>query len=1076
MFGRNARDSLFLVYFGSQYLPYMYFANAVFLVFTSLIYTALMDRIDRGRLLGGLSLVFASSLIASRLVLSEHPHWFFPVLYIQSQVIWYFSLMQFWTFIGELFDTRQAKRVFPLLAIGALLGMISVGLSSQKLVHAAGSENLLLVWAGLILAASILGTIIHQRYRTIKGPAKTDLASASSRPRPSEWQKFKDGFREVGSEPLLRSMSGYILLLWTVYAVVDFCFNQSMNAKYPNPNELTTFFGRFVGAQGFLCLVIQIFFTRVVISWVGVGTTINFHPAFLVLGTAWMGFQYGYPSVLITKLGDATMLYTFSDSSYQLLYNPVPPDRRARVRGFIEGYIRPLSLAAAGILVLAGNSYLRPLHLSSGKVILVGQQLSWGAFVIAGVWLGFAMTAKKGYIRALLRNLQGDSPGLRQAAATALSKLKNLASLSILSETLQSEIPARVITAVKFLETFRTRDAKEAIAALLTHPDPGVRATAVGALGRLGGGEFSECLTPLLQDSDARVRANTIEALAATRDPSVIEKLRPLLQDSSTRARINTVLSIAAIQGVAAAVDGLPFALGRLPLAESIDLLAELLKDPILKIRCEAAEALGRIGSPRGIPDLVQALAGPPELRHSVRRSLAAIAQKYGGEPARELVKRALTADRPEIRSELADVLGRLKGPQVIETLIALLKDPEWRVRWKVLKSFSRLARSGPLPESARVALFDYARRELANFRQSVLWSQTLLPNPRSPAECVLAQALEEDRAKIEERVFNMLGIVCGRDRMIVIYEKLNSGDRRMKADALEALDNLAPKPLAREVLQSLEPPPIANGMVVRTVAPLLAALSTHPKSWIRACTAYYLGYHSQGDREGLLKARLKDSDRVVRETALYAGWLAFDGAWRPLVEQTYHSRDVALRRVAHRILRSIGANPFRSTAGGSEPMLLTVEKVLFLKTVPLFAGLDGEELAALADIALEQEYQPGEIIFDQGQIAHHLYVIVRGKVEVFYRAGSIAHPVAVLGEKECFGEMAILDDEPRSATVRAAELTLALKVDRENFYELIHERPQVSFAIFKILTSRLRQKDLEAESPLTTDTPRQFA
>jgi hypothetical protein len=311
---------------------------------------------------------------------------------------------------------------------------------------------------------------------------------------------------------------------------------------------------------------------------------------------------------------------------------------------------------------------------------------------------------------------------------------------------------------------------------------------------------------------------------------------------------------------------------------------------------------------------------------------------------------------------------------------------------------------------------------------------------------------------------------------MIVIYEKLNSGDRRMKADALEALDNLAPKPLAREVLQSLEPPPIANGMVVRTVAPLLAALSTHPKSWIRACTAYYLGYHSQGDREGLLKARLKDSDRVVRETALYAGWLAFDGAWRPLVEQTYHSRDVALRRVAHRILRSIGANPFRSTAGGSEPMLLTVEKVLFLKTVPLFAGLDGEELAALADIALEQEYQPGEIIFDQGQIAHHLYVIVRGKVEVFYRAGSIAHPVAVLGEKECFGEMAILDDEPRSATVRAAELTLALKVDRENFYELIHERPQVSFAIFKILTSRLRQKDLEAESPLTTDTPRQFA
>jgi CRP-like cAMP-binding protein len=156
--------------------------------------------------------------------------------------------------------------------------------------------------------------------------------------------------------------------------------------------------------------------------------------------------------------------------------------------------------------------------------------------------------------------------------------------------------------------------------------------------------------------------------------------------------------------------------------------------------------------------------------------------------------------------------------------------------------------------------------------------------------------------------------------------------------------------------------------------------------------------------------------------------------------------------------------------------MLLTVEKVLFLDSAPLFAGLSGEELAALAQITLEQEYQPDEVLFEEGQHPDHLYIIVSGKVEVFHRVGERERPVAYLGEKECVGEMAILDDEPRSASVKAVEPTLALKVDRDSFRELILERPQISFAIFKILSGRLRHKQLEADNVPAFDSTRQVA
>ncbi|MFB3922725.1 MAG: Npt1/Npt2 family nucleotide transporter [Terriglobia bacterium] len=1084
MFGRNSRDSLFLVYFGVQYLPYMYFANAASLIVCSLAYTTLVDRFERGKFLGGISLLFIASLVASRMVLAgltqkEHS-WFFPVLYMASQVIWYFSLMQFWTFVGDLFDTRQAKRIFPFLAVGALLGMVSVGLFSKQLVRTLGTENLLLVWAGLIFAATALAAYIYQRHRPTREPGVRDAASTPKAVKPSEWQKIRDGFREVGREPLLRSMAGYILLMWTVYAVVDFCFNKTMRARYPNPNDLTTFFGIFIGVQGFLCLAIQLLLVRPVISRLGVGKTISFHPGFLVAGTAWMSAQYGYPSVLTTKLGDASMLYTFSDSSYQLLYNPVPLDRRPRVRGFIEGYIRPLSLAAAGGLILLGNAYLKPIVLISGREISVGQQLSWGAAVLSLMWLGVALTANKGYIRALLQNLQTGSLALRQAAATALRKMQDPSSLAIVTETLRGANADRVMAAIHFLENFPGEQVNNSLVALLTHADPRVRATAVSALGRRGGASYVDRVTSLLNDSDPRVRANVVEALAATRDPALPEKLQPLLNDPSTRTRVNTVLTIAAIQGTNAAAESLPmirelargdkqarstatFALGRLPLDDSMDLLVELLHDRELRIRCEAAQALGRIGTPRVISPLIESLAGPAELRHDVRRALAAILTRCGESCIREMVDAALNSERVEIRSELADVLGRLKNPKVIEPLVELLKDPEWRVRWKVLKSFEKLARDLKLPEGARAALFDYAHSELGAFRQSMLATQTLVPQPAAEADRLLSLALEEDRLKIQERVFHMLGILCGRDRMLAIFEKLQSKDSRLRADALEALETLAPKVIAREVLGLLEPAPVARGATAPPAYPYLEALAKHPKAWIRACTAFYLGHHPNSDRDTLLLTLLADRAPLVRETALYAGWKRGGESWKPQIEVATQSSDAPLAQAARRILTRAG-NPGGKSPDKDQTMLFSVEKVLFLKSAPLFSAVEGEELAALADIALEHTYEAGEIIFEEGQAPHHLYVVVQGKVEVFLRVDSTERPLAFLGEKECFGEMAILDDQPRSASVRAAEPTTVLKIDRDSFRELILERPNIAFAIFRILSGRLRHQNMEAD------------
>lgn len=144
--------------------------------------------------------------------------------------------------------------------------------------------------------------------------------------------------------------------------------------------------------------------------------------------------------------------------------------------------------------------------------------------------------------------------------------------------------------------------------------------------------------------------------------------------------------------------------------------------------------------------------------------------------------------------------------------------------------------------------------------------------------------------------------------------------------------------------------------------------------------------------------------------------------------------------------------------------MLLTMEKILFLKSAPIFAGMTGEELRVLADIVEETEFKENDIIFRENEPGEELYVIIRGSVRVVRGEAASESVIAVLGERECFGEMAILDDEPRSATAKAAEDSLMLKLNRDDFRDLIREEPEVAFGIFRVFTRRIRQANIDQE------------
>lgn len=130
------------------------------------------------------------------------------------------------------------------------------------------------------------------------------------------------------------------------------------------------------------------------------------------------------------------------------------------------------------------------------------------------------------------------------------------------------------------------------------------------------------------------------------------------------------------------------------------------------------------------------------------------------------------------------------------------------------------------------------------------------------------------------------------------------------------------------------------------------------------------------------------------------------------------------------------------------------VEKVLLLQNVDLLAAARTEDLAVLASIAEEVLYPSEANVFEEGEPADGLYVIIRGKL-VLTKDG---REVVRLGEKEALGAWNLFEGEPRVLSAKAAEETLLLRVDREDFYDLLLEYPELGQSILKALVRRLRK------------------
>ncbi|MGH2499331.1 MAG: cyclic nucleotide-binding domain-containing protein [Candidatus Limnocylindria bacterium] len=142
-------------------------------------------------------------------------------------------------------------------------------------------------------------------------------------------------------------------------------------------------------------------------------------------------------------------------------------------------------------------------------------------------------------------------------------------------------------------------------------------------------------------------------------------------------------------------------------------------------------------------------------------------------------------------------------------------------------------------------------------------------------------------------------------------------------------------------------------------------------------------------------------------------------------------------------------------------------ERTDFLKRVKLFEELDQRSLDAIANAAVEQSYAAGQEIVREGTVGAGAFIIRSGKVEIVQERGGSQEKLAELGTGEVFGEMALLDEFPRSATVRAVQPTTCLGIMRWHFRGILESHPQLAVALLPVLTRRVRNAEAHSHEAL---------
>jgi AAA family ATP:ADP antiporter len=1033
---QSASSSLFLKFIGIEYLPLLFIAEPVIMLPISVGYTKLLDRVGSRKLVLSSFAVMGGVFLLSRLILLLGGIWYYPVLSMLVGISMLVLGTQSWSLAGEIYDIQASKRLFGVIGSGGPIGVILSGLTTKFLVDSVGTFSLLLVSSGFLLLCVLLISVIY----ALAPPAAEVRVKSGRKKKPQGG--MKEGLHLLKESSYLRYLIGSTFTAYLLVNILTFLFRKSATETFASTDDLTAFFGSFEGFMGIFALCGQILLTSRILKVLGVGKASLVRSAGHLLGFGLISLYFSLLTTVIARTIDRVVLRILSGVTSRLLYNPLPQEHKEKIRAFVEWNVVPVASALSGLLILFADSYI--------SVRLFGV-IAFGISV-GGFWL--TLKLKDAYGTVFVENITKEDALSRRLGTEELFDFQDRSTIEALEKGVREGDEQTVLFSMELLAKI---EAKEAVGSITTHlhsPHKSIRKAAVHTLGVLGTSQQLPAIAEMLPvekdlgvlvaliDTFGKMAAHSVNSHADSGLPSdpaalpvfdipieeyVVTQLTPFLHSpypAVKAAAIIQLVTVGGLDGVILSAEVLKqmlndpkasereqsaYILGELKIRSFFPQLLPLIHDQESTVQHRAIEALGKIQDSRAVQPLVDLLE-----QDLLRPTVLSALEQIAGQDCQPLVQAFQDSQLPrETRQHIPLLLKDTREAEVNTLLTTALADQHPLIQFQILSALTYRKKKGlitiidqaPLKAFLRSMAETLCVYHLSRFRIAAL-PETL------PAATLLRDHLSTRIRAGEECVFRALGLLYEAP-MQSIYTSFRSSNATQRSYAIEAVQNVIEKDLQELLLPLLEQVPESEmahfgeqqfALPRFTVPVALHRLLQEEDYWMNA-VIYYVITQDKSNQFSELRTTLQNSVAFMEENA----------------------------------------------------MLRTMDNALFLKGVPLFANLEVEDLFHLAQITEEQDFPSNTMIFQEGDMGDSLFLLLAGEVDVLRIIEQETHLLATLGPKDFFGEMAILTEEPRSASIRTRSPVTALVMEKEEFKGIMNRRPEIGQEIIRVLIARLK-------------------
>lgn len=1033
----NYAETAFLKRYGIEYLPIVNMINTVATFFITGILATFMAKISGVRLLFHLFIFCGVSVAIIRLSIPMGLALIYPLLFMLKSQFELLQALLFWNLANDIFNTRQSKRIFPLLTAGGVVGLIAGSFGTPSLARIFQFDNLLFVY----LATTIAGAAV------VKGMGRQFpalLRDEKKGTQPGGRASMADEIKRVW--PLLRQSSLFkIVLVLTfmpnvVIPIMNYQFNFAVDQFFPTESGMLAFFSYFRGVLNIISLFILLFVGRIY-GYFGLPLALMLHP--LNYAVAFLAFflRFDLFSAIYARMSTNVIRTTINMPANSILIGLFPESYRGMVRPFLRGTVVRAGLLLGSALILVVVTYLHPRYLSLVAL----------PFVLA--WMAAPMILKRNYASILKNLIAGNLLDLRSLEAENAGALFRKEGAG--EELATAFLSAKGEDAIWYARLLKSLDVKN----------------------------LDALIFKAMENQNEATRIKLIEMLPDKPGPETIGVLAGLLEknrDQLNVAILKTVMR-AGVKGINP--KGLPerigsfindpnpevrgYAAGCLCLHDPgaiCDQIDAWLASADFNERQSGVIAAGQTGKKDYYTETLENMLDRAEnegLYADILHALAAL----GSSNLNRLATGLLDHNEAEIRRAALSVI-KITDDEMLKKIINHLGDPEASIRHMATEKIKKadhingriliesLARPNRhlrknlfhLLETFEIKDLDLYRFTTEGLRECYIClakAEALENVPESKVQKLLFDHMLEKKDLILENIFRILSLHDQDSRMRTVRRGIFSKDTRVQGNSIELLGNI----LDRKRFGMFQP--------------LIEGFSLHRsvvsgKKFFRLPRLIPIETH-------LFPAFLNSEDMVETAMALSmlqsmadAGErLSVDGQ-KAIIAALCESSVSSVREAACKLY-----DTNHGVAAKEQKMTTTLpipDKILLLRKISIFSDLTVSELGAIATVAEEVEYPEGKTVIREGEPGENVFLIISGEVTV-YKQGETKKEIMLdtMTKGDYFGEMALFEKRERSATIHTTRPSRFLVLHKQEFNELVREYPRIALQICTALSHRLR-------------------